>query len=72
LMSARGQNALTPLGVPRPDGPSQPVRAVHHWSVGQVPFGGAAILIIVGVALETMKQIEAQMQMRHYEGFLSK
>jgi preprotein translocase subunit SecY len=38
----------------------------------QVPFGGAAILIIVGVALETMKQIEAQMQMRHYEGFLSK
>ncbi len=38
----------------------------------QVPFGGAAILIIVGVALETMKQIESQMQMRHYEGFLSK
>ena len=38
----------------------------------QVPFGGAAILIIVGVALETMKQIEAQMQMRHYEGFLTK
>jgi preprotein translocase subunit SecY len=42
------------------------------FGVGQVPFGGAAILIIVGVALETMKQIEAQMQMRHYEGFLSK
>jgi preprotein translocase subunit SecY len=38
----------------------------------QVPFGGAAILIIVGVALETMKQIESQMQMRHYEGFLTK
>ena len=42
------------------------------FGVGQVPFGGAAILIIVGVALETMKQIEAQMQMRHYEGFLTK
>jgi len=42
------------------------------FGVGSVPFGGAAILIIVGVALETMKQIEAQMQMRHYEGFLSK
>jgi preprotein translocase subunit SecY len=42
------------------------------FGVNQVPFGGAAILIIVGVALETMKQIEAQMQMRHYDGFLSK
>jgi preprotein translocase subunit SecY len=42
------------------------------FGVRDVPFGGAAILIIVGVALETMKQIEAQMQMRHYEGFLSK
>ena len=38
----------------------------------EVPIGGAAVLIIVGVALETMKQIEAQMQMRHYEGFLTK
>ena len=37
-----------------------------------VPIGGAAVIIIVGVALETMTQIEAQMQMRHYEGFLSK
>jgi len=37
FVSARGQNAPTPLGVPRPDGPSQPTRAVHHWGVGQVP-----------------------------------
>lgn len=37
-----------------------------------VPIGGAAVIIIVGVALETMKQIESQMQMRHYEGFLSR
>jgi len=33
-------------------------------------FGGTALLIAVGVSLETMKQIEAQMVMRHYQGFL--
>lgn len=43
-----------------------------QFGTAQVPIGGAAILIIVGVALETMRQIESQMQMRHYEGFLSK
>ncbi|SHK35734.1 preprotein translocase subunit SecY [Paramaledivibacter caminithermalis] len=36
----------------------------------QIRFGGTALLIAVGVALETMKQIEAQMVMRHYQGFL--
>lgn len=36
----------------------------------QVNFGGTAIIIVVGVALETVKQIEAQMLMRHYKGFL--
>ncbi|MFA5523672.1 MAG: preprotein translocase subunit SecY [Tissierellales bacterium] len=35
-----------------------------------IHFGGTGILIVVGVALETMKQIEAQMMMRHYKGFL--
>jgi len=35
-----------------------------------VAFGGTAILIVVGVALETMKQLESQMLMRHYQGFL--
>jgi preprotein translocase subunit SecY len=34
------------------------------------PFGGTSILIIVGVGLETVKQIESQLQQRHYEGFL--
>ena len=34
------------------------------------PFGGTSILIIVGVGLETLKQIESQLQQRHYEGFL--
>jgi preprotein translocase subunit SecY len=33
-------------------------------------FGGTAVLILVGVALETVKQIESQMLMRHYKGFL--
>ncbi|MDR1412883.1 MAG: preprotein translocase subunit SecY [Actinomycetes bacterium] len=32
-------------------------------------FGGTSILIMVGVALETMQQIESQLKMRHYEGF---
>ncbi|MCU1545626.1 MAG: preprotein translocase subunit SecY [Homoserinimonas sp.] len=34
------------------------------------PFGGASILIIVGVGLETVKQIDSQLQQRHYEGLL--
>ncbi|GAA1342715.1 preprotein translocase subunit SecY [Arthrobacter roseus] len=34
------------------------------------PFGGVSILIIVGVGLETVKQIDAQLQQRHYEGLL--
>ena len=34
------------------------------------PFGGTSILIIVGVGLETVKQIQAQLQQRNYEGFL--
>ncbi|MDQ6606819.1 MAG: preprotein translocase subunit SecY [Actinomycetota bacterium] len=33
-------------------------------------FGGTAILIVIGVALDTMKQLEAQLMMRNYEGFL--
>ena len=33
-------------------------------------FGGTSILIIVGVGLETVKQIQSQLQQRNYEGFL--
>ena len=36
----------------------------------QFPFGGTAVLIMVGVGLETVKQIESQLMMRNYEGFL--
>ncbi len=33
-------------------------------------FGGTAILIVVGVALEFMQQLESQLLVRHYKGFL--
>jgi preprotein translocase subunit SecY len=33
-------------------------------------FGGTSLLIIVGVALDTLQQIESQLLMRHYDGFL--
>ena len=36
-----------------------------------VSFGGTSIIIIVGVVLETLKQIESQMLVRNYRGFLS-
>ena len=35
-----------------------------------IAFGGTGLLIVVGVALETMKQIESQLMMRHYQGFM--
>ena len=35
-----------------------------------IPFGGVSILIVVGVGMETVKQVESQLQQRHYEGFL--
>ncbi|WP_128774013.1 preprotein translocase subunit SecY [Actinomyces oricola] len=37
----------------------------------QLPFGGTTILIMVGVGLQTVKEINSQLQQRHYEGFLS-
>jgi len=37
-----------------------------------VYFGGTTLIIVVGVALDTVQQIEAQLMMRHYEGFLKK
>ena len=35
-----------------------------------VSLGGTSIIIMCGVALETVRQIESQMMMRHYKGFL--
>ena len=39
-------------------------------SVQNLPFGGTAVLIAIGVALDTVKQIESQLMQRNYEGFL--
>jgi preprotein translocase subunit SecY len=39
-------------------------------SIEGVYFGGTALLIVVGVALDTMKQIESLILMRHYQGFM--
>lgn len=35
-------------------------------------FGGTSVLIVVGVALDTLQQIESHLMMRHYEGFMKK
>ncbi|MBQ3045050.1 MAG: preprotein translocase subunit SecY [Clostridia bacterium] len=49
---------------------------LQHWTAQgadatfTVSLGGTSIIILVGVALETVKQLESQMMMRHYKGFL--
>jgi preprotein translocase subunit SecY len=43
---------------------------IQQFTELQIRFGGTALLIVVGVALDTMKQIESQMVMRNYRGFL--
>jgi preprotein translocase subunit SecY len=48
-----------------------PLLVFALWNISQFPFGGTALLITVGVALETMKQIDSQLMMRNYEGFLA-
>jgi preprotein translocase subunit SecY len=40
------------------------------WSMGMIAFAGSSLLIVVGVALETTREIQAQMTMRNYKGFL--
>ena len=47
-----------------------PAIAGAVWNI-QIAFSGVSILIVVGVALETMKQIESQLTMRNYEGILT-
>ena len=46
------------------------VNMVSKTSLGSLAFGGSSLLIVVGVILETQREIEAQMTMRHYKGFL--
>ena len=38
----------------------------------QIGLGGAALLIVVGVAVDTMRQLEAHLMMRNYEGFINR
>jgi preprotein translocase subunit SecY len=45
---------------------------VLHGLGVQFYFGGTSLLIVVGVAMDTVQQVEAQLIMRHYEGFLKK
>jgi preprotein translocase subunit SecY len=47
-----------------------PFIVLRLWNITNFPFGGTSLLITVGVALETMKQIDSQLMMRNYEGFL--
>ncbi len=35
-------------------------------------FGGTSLLIVVGVAMDTVQQVESQLIMRHYDGFMKK
>ncbi|HVI42396.1 MAG TPA: preprotein translocase subunit SecY [Anaerovoracaceae bacterium] len=43
---------------------------ISHTTALDMRFGGTSLLIVVGVALDTMKQLESQMVMRNYQGFL--
>ncbi len=47
-----------------------PMVIAHATHIQGIYFGGTALLIVVGVALDTMKQIESMVVMRHYEGFM--
>ena len=47
-----------------------PIVVENVTGVSNISVGGTSVIIVVGVALETVKMIEAQMLMRHYKGFL--
>ena len=42
------------------------------WNINRFPYYGTTLLIAVGVSLETMRQIDSQLMMRNYEGFLKR
>ena len=46
------------------------VNIISGGTLSSLAFGGSSIIIVVGVILETIREIEAQMTMRHYKGFL--
>ena len=45
---------------------------IGAFKVQAVALGGTSVLIVVGVALDTLQQIESHLLMRHYEGFVKK
>jgi len=47
-----------------------PYRATSWFDVGSLTISSTGLLIVVGVVLDTMKQLEAQLLMRNYEGFI--
>ena len=47
-----------------------PYFAQKATGVQMMALSSTALLILVGVVLDTMRQLEAQLQMRHYEGFI--
>ena len=71
---------LRPGDLPRVEGDTDPylggialIPMIAIAAIGasqNFPFGGTTLLIIVGVGLDTVKQIESQLQQRNYEGFL--
>jgi preprotein translocase subunit SecY len=62
----------------------QPIPFIGDWLDSKLPqfitqgmnvtfyFGGTSLLIIVGVAMDTVQQVESQLIMRHYDGFMKK
>lgn len=47
-----------------------PIYLEGHTNFKGIYFGGTSLLIVVGVAMDTMRQLESQLVMRHYQGFL--
>jgi preprotein translocase subunit SecY len=47
-----------------------PIITGNIFKISSLAIGGTSVIIVVGVALETVKALEAQMLMRHYKGFL--
>ena len=50
----------------------QPAAVVHAGAGVPFFFGGTSLLIVVGVAMDTVNQVESQLIMRHYDGFMKK
>ena len=47
-----------------------PIIVERTTGISNLSIGGTSVIIVVGVALETVRMLEAQMLMRHYKGFL--